>query len=245
MRRNSRRYFCNFYASLKLLPKFLKIAPRRAEQFCKQMVGARFLTAGPGIKSQTREDGARAQPRRRRAGAEGGAGNLGAPARGRRRPHRDTAAAARRADAARQAPRTSLLRRLERPRRNGGRSPRARAVSASTPETVPGRGTGLFGERLIARWGRGRELRKAKASAALPAVRRGGKRTARRGSNPKLLPEARGAGGAGRVPCAGSEGRGQDRAGSGAKAPRSCGSQGRVLRGGLGGGPGPAGGRAE
>lgn len=63
MRRNSRRYFCNFYASLKLLPKFLKIAPRRAEQFCKQMVGARFLTAGPGIKSQTREDGARAQPR--------------------------------------------------------------------------------------------------------------------------------------------------------------------------------------
>lgn len=188
MRRNSRRYFCNFYASLKLLPKFLKIAPRRAEQFCKQMVGARFLTAGPGIKSQTREDGARAQPRRRRAGAEGGAGNLGnlvAPARGRRRPHGDTAAAARRADAARQAPRTSLLRRLERPRRNGGRSPRARAVSPRRPRPSRARNRALRGKADCAM---GQGARTPQGQGERGAARRAERREAR--CTPRLLPEA-------------------------------------------------------
>lgn len=256
MRRNSRRYFCNFYASLKLLPKFLKIAPRRAEQFCKQMVGARFLTAGPGIKSQTREDGARAQPRGGERGPKAAPG---------------TSAHLRVAGGGRTETRRQLRvvrTRVGRPhgplcsggwkdreetaggRRGHGRSPPRR------PRPSRARNRALRGKADCAM---GQGARTPQGQGERGAARRAERREAR--CTPRLLPEApsrsagrgRGAGGAGRVRggglrgCAARARRAGDRTGP-ALARRRRGAAGlraASSAGGLGSGPGPAGGRAE
>lgn len=219
MRRNSRRYFCNFYASLKLLPKFLKIAPRRAEQFCKQMVGARFLTAGPGIKSQTREDGARAQPRGGERGPKAAPG---------------TSAHLRVAGGGRSETRRQL--RVVRTRVGRPHGPLCSGGWKDREETAGGRR------------GHGRSLprRPRPSPGAEPGSSGKGRlRDGAGGANSARPRRARRGGGL--RGCAARARRAGDRtgAGSGAKAPRSCGSQGRVLRGGLGSGPGPTGGRAE